>query len=55
VPVGTFRDPEVEELRMNLNEAITPFLAKEGWPRHQEKWPEGTLFGADGVVRSSYR
>ena len=51
MPVGTFRDPEVEELRMNLNEAITPFLAKEGWPRHQEKWPEGTLFGADGVVR----
>ncbi len=32
-----------------------PSLAKEGWPRHQEKWPEGTLFGADGVVRSSYR
>src|SRR5438874_1260837 len=25
-----------------------PSLAKEGWPRRQEKWPEGTVFGADG-------
>jgi hypothetical protein len=24
--------------------AKTPSLAKEGWPRHQEKWTEGTLF-----------
>src|SRR5262245_57126275 len=23
---------------------------EEGWTRHQEKWCEATLFGADGVV-----
>ncbi len=36
---------------MNLYKRKLPSFAKEGWPRRQEKWPEGTLFGADGVVR----
>jgi len=27
-----------------------PLLTEEGWTRHQEKWCEATLFGADGVV-----
>ena len=26
-----------------MAERIIPSLAKEGWPRHQEKWTEGTL------------
>jgi len=55
---GALSDPEVEEFRMNLYKRKLPSLAKvakEGWPRRQEKWPEGTLFGADGVVRPSYR
>src|SRR5215470_15050333 len=27
-----------------------PLLTEEGWTRHQEKWCEATLLGADGVV-----
>ncbi len=40
---------------MNLDEAKTPLLGKGGVAAPSRKWPEGTLFGADGVVRSSYR
>ena len=48
------RAPEVEEFRMNLDEAKTP-LGKAGVAAPSRKMPEGTLFGADGVVRPSYR
>jgi len=35
---------------MNRLVGDIPLLTEEGWTRHQEKWCEATLFGADGVV-----
>ena len=40
----------VNELVDGFRIGDIPLLTEEGWTRHQEKWCEATLFGADGVV-----